>query len=89
MALITWQAVLKQLDMPDIVGSVQVPTLVLHRKHDAIPIEFRRDLAARLERARLVELEGVDHIPWAGDYKSVTGEVEEFLTWHRHEHPAD
>ncbi|MFG1934227.1 adenylate/guanylate cyclase domain-containing protein [Mycobacterium sp. NPDC048908] len=89
MALITWLGVLRQLDMPDIIGDIQVPTLVLHRRDDAIPVELGRDLAERLPRARLVELDGVDHIPWAGDYKSIVGEVEEFLTGHRHEHPPD
>jgi pimeloyl-ACP methyl ester carboxylesterase len=89
MALITWMAVLRQLDMPDIIGGIRVPTLVLHRRHDAIPIELGRDLAARLRGARLVELDGVDHIPWVGDYKSVVGETEEFLTGQRHEHPPD
>ena len=89
MALVTWQAVLRQLDIQDILGSVRVPTLVLHRKQDAIPIEFGRDLAARVEGARLVELDGVDHLPWVGDMESVTGEIEEFLTGHRHEHPPD
>jgi class 3 adenylate cyclase len=89
MALITWQAALRQLDMQDILGSVRVPTLVLHRKHDAIPIGLGRDLAARIQGARLVELDGVDHLPWVGDLESVTGEIEEFLTGHRHEHPLD
>jgi len=89
MALITWLAVLRQLDMPDVVGRLQVPTLVLHRKHDVIPVEPARDLAARLHGARLVELEGVDHIPWIGDVKSITGEIEEFLTGQRHAHPGD
>ena len=89
MALITWQAALRQLDIQDILGSVRVPTLVLHRKHDEIPVELGRDLAARVHGARLVELDGVDHIPWVGDMKSVTGEIEEFLTGHRHEHPPD
>ena len=89
MGFITGQAVLRQLDVEDIYDSVRVPTLVLHRKHDAIPVELGRALAARISGARLVELDGVDHIPWVGDYKSVTGEVEEFLTGHRHEHPAD
>ncbi len=75
--------------MQDILGSVRVPTLVLHRKHDAIPVELGRELAARIEGARLVELNGVDHLPWVGDLESVTGEIEEFLTGHRHEHPPD
>jgi len=89
MGFITGQAVLRQLDVEDIHDSVRVPTLVLHRKHDAIPVELGRALAARISGARFVELEGVDHIPWVGDYKSVTGEVEEFLTGQRHQHPPD
>ena len=89
MALITWQASLRQLDLQDILANVRVPTLVLHRKHDAIPVELGRELAARIQGARLVELNGVDHLPWVGDMNSVTGEIEEFLTGHRHEHPPD
>jgi pimeloyl-ACP methyl ester carboxylesterase len=89
MGFITGQAVLRQLDVEDIHDSVRVPTLVLHRKHDAIPVELGRALAARISGAQFVELDGVDHIPWVGDYKSVTGEVEEFLTGERHQHPPD
>ena len=61
MALLTWQALTQQPDLRDIAGSVGVPTLVLHRKHDAIPVEMGRELAATIPGARLVELEGVDH----------------------------
>ena len=43
----------------------------------------------KIPGARLVELDGVDHMPFVGDMKSITGEVEEFLTGHRHEHPID
>jgi class 3 adenylate cyclase len=75
--------------MCDILGSVRVPTLVLHRKGDAVPVECGRELAAKIPGARLVELGGVDHMPFVGDMKSITGEVEEFLTGHRHEHPSD
>jgi class 3 adenylate cyclase len=89
MALLTWQAVLTQVDVRDILGSVRVATLVLHRKGDAIPVEFARELAANIPAARLVELDGVDHWPAVGDIKSITGEVEEFLTGQRHEHQPD
>lgn len=89
MALVTWQAVVRQLDMADVHESVRVPTLVLHRRHDMIPVELGRALAAKIPGARFVELDGFDHVPWYGDYKSVTGEVEEFLTGQRHEHPPD
>ena len=75
--------------MRDILSSVHVPTLVLHRRGDAIPIEFAHEFAANIPSARLVELDGVDHFPGVGDTTSITGEVEEFLTGHRHEHPPD
>ena len=89
MALFTWQAAIRQVDVRDILGSVGVSTLVLHRKGDAVPLECGRELAAKIPGARLVELDGVDHMPFVGDMKSITGEVEEFLTGHRHEPPID
>ncbi len=48
MALLTLEAVLTQLDVREILGSVRVPTLVLHRKEEAIPVEFARELAAAI-----------------------------------------
>ncbi|HZE17994.1 MAG TPA: adenylate/guanylate cyclase domain-containing protein, partial [Mycobacterium sp.] len=78
-----------QVDVRAILSSVRVPTLVVHRKNEAIPIEFARELAANIPSAQLVELEGVDHWPAVGDIKSITGEVEEFLTGQRHEHISD
>ena len=89
MALLTWQACLTQVDVREILGSVRVPTLVLHRKEEVTPVECARELAANIPGARLVELDGVDHYPAVGDIKSITGEVEEFLTGQRHEHPLD
>jgi class 3 adenylate cyclase len=89
MALLTFEAVVTQVDVRDILSSVRVPALVLHRIGDAIPVEFAREVAAKIPRAKLVELDGVDHWPAVGDIKSITDEVEEFLTGHRHEHPPD
>jgi class 3 adenylate cyclase len=89
MARLTFEAVLTKVDVRDILSSVRVPTLVLHRKNEAIPVEFAREIAAQLPSARLVELDGVDHLPAVGDIKSITGEVEQFLTGHRQAPPAD
>ncbi|HEU4363436.1 MAG TPA: adenylate/guanylate cyclase domain-containing protein [Mycobacterium sp.] len=89
MAWATFQAILTQVDVRDILSSIHVPTLVLHRKNDAIPVEFARELTATIPSARLVELDGVDHWPSVGDIKSITGEVEEFLTGQRHERIPD
>jgi class 3 adenylate cyclase len=89
MALMTWQAGITQVDVRDILGSVRVPTLVLHRRDEVVPLEYGRELAAKIPGARLVELDGVDHWPGVGDIRSITGEVEEFLTGQRHEHAVD
>jgi pimeloyl-ACP methyl ester carboxylesterase len=89
MARLTFEAVLTQVDVRDILGSVRVPTLVLHRKDEAIPVEFAREIAAQIPSAKLVELDGVDHLPAIGDIKSITGEVEQFLTGQRHEPQPD
>jgi class 3 adenylate cyclase len=89
MARLTFEAVLTQVNVADILGSVHVPTLVLHRKGEACPVEFARELAANIPGARLVELDGVDHFPNVGDTKSITDEVEEFLTGQRHQRAPD
>jgi pimeloyl-ACP methyl ester carboxylesterase len=79
MAELTLQAI-TQVDVRNIVDSVHVPTLVLHRNNEAIPIEFARELAAIIPSARLVELDGIDHWPTVGDMKLITGEIEKCLT---------
>jgi class 3 adenylate cyclase len=89
MALLSWQTHLRLIDVRDVLSSVHVPTLVLHRKDEAIPVEFAREFARGIAGARLVELDGVDHLFNVGDITSITGEVEEFLTGQRHEPPAD
>jgi class 3 adenylate cyclase/pimeloyl-ACP methyl ester carboxylesterase len=89
MALLTLQAGISEVDVRDILGSVRVPTLVLHRKDEVVPLEYGRELAVKIPGARMVELDGVDHWPGIGDIKSITGEVEEFLTGQRHDHAVD
>jgi pimeloyl-ACP methyl ester carboxylesterase len=70
------------LDVRDVLPLIQAPTLVLHRKHDhAVNVRAGRWLAEQIPGARYVELEGVDHAPWAGpDTERVLDEIEEFLT---------
>jgi class 3 adenylate cyclase len=89
MAVLAWQAMRQLPDLRSIATSIGVPTLVLHRRDEALPIEMARELAGAIPRARLVELDGIDHIPYVGDADSITGEIEEFLTGQRHEHPPD
>ena len=69
-----------QLDVRDVLGSVQAPTLVLHRTGDRdASVAEGRYLAERIPGARFVELPGNDHVPWV-DVDQVVDEVEEFLT---------
>jgi class 3 adenylate cyclase len=71
-------------DLRSILGTVAVPTLVIHRRDNAfISIDVGRDLVARIPGARLVELPGSDHLPYAGDGDAVTDVIEEFVTGNR------
>ena len=73
-----------QVDVRTVLPAVRVPTLVLHRRGDRDSrLEEGRYIASRIREARLVELEGDDHVPWI-DSDQVVDEVEEFLTGVRH-----
>jgi len=68
-------------DIRNVLSSVTVPVLVLHRSGDLLfPIDGSRDLAKRLPDARFVELPGEDFHPWAGDMNSLVGEIQTFVT---------
>jgi len=69
------------LDVRDVVPTVHAPALVLHRRHDRlVNVRNGRWLAEHLPNARLVELEGDDHVPWYQGADEWLGEVQEFLT---------
>jgi pimeloyl-ACP methyl ester carboxylesterase len=78
-----------ETDVRGILGSIQVPTLVLHRTDDPEHwVDGGRYLAAHIPAARFVELDGSDHFPWAGGQASVLGEVGRFLVAVREEETA-
>ena len=74
---------LRSIDVTPAARSIHVPTLVLHRKGDFVPIESARRLAALIPGARFVALEGQDHALPLGDTEPVVGEIEEFVTGQR------
>jgi class 3 adenylate cyclase/pimeloyl-ACP methyl ester carboxylesterase len=78
-----------EIDVRPIIPSVRVPTLVLHRRDDWIPIEHGRYYAEHIPGARMVELEGPDHWPFVGDVDAIVGEIEEFVTGARAAHETD
>jgi class 3 adenylate cyclase/alpha-beta hydrolase superfamily lysophospholipase len=70
-----------EIDLRPLLPSVQVPTLILQRKHDRInPPSQGRYLADHIPNARYVEQEGDAHILWLGDTDAFISEIEEFLT---------
>jgi class 3 adenylate cyclase len=72
------------LDVRDILPTLHVPTLVLHRSGDRpIDVEEGRYLARHIPDAQFVELSGDDHLWWVGDSDSIVNEIQEFLTGER------
>lgn len=60
---VRFRQVAGNVDVSDILASVQVPTLVLHAKGDLrVPFDQGRQLAAGIPGARLVPLDGANHI---------------------------
>ncbi|MET0510901.1 MAG: alpha/beta fold hydrolase [Thermoleophilaceae bacterium] len=79
-----------EFDVREVLPSIRVPTLVLHRRDDSfIKIEHSRYLAERIPGARYVELEGDQNMFSVGDTEGVLGEIEEFLTGARHDREPD
>jgi pimeloyl-ACP methyl ester carboxylesterase len=73
------------IDVRDVVPSVHVPTLVIHRRYDRlVNVRQGRWLAEHLPNAKLVELPGNDHIPYYENPEKTLGEVQEFLTGTRY-----
>jgi class 3 adenylate cyclase len=72
---------LVNIDVRDILPSVRVPTLLLHRAGDqAISPQSSRYMAEHIPDSRYVELPGSDHLWFVGDVDSIFDEVEGFLT---------
>jgi pimeloyl-ACP methyl ester carboxylesterase len=70
-----------EIDVRDVLSSIHVPTLILHRTADReANVDEGRWIAGQIPTARFVELTGHDHIPWVGDQDAVVDEIEEFVT---------
>lgn len=89
-----------QIDIRDVLPAIRVPALVMYRRdarfgHGAAawrqeggdvitPAEQGRYMAEHISGAKLIKLQGIDHLPWVGQADEVIDEVEEFLTGMRH-----
>jgi class 3 adenylate cyclase len=71
-------------DVRPALDSIQASTLLLHRRGDRhVCADHARYLAKRIPHARLVNLEGEDHMWFAGDADVALDEVEAFVTGRR------
>ncbi len=70
-----------EIDVRDILPSIRVPTLVIHRADDAcLKVEEGRFVAASIPGSKYVELEGKDHLPFVGKQEEILDEIEKFVT---------
>lgn len=69
------------IDVRHVLPTVDVPTLLLHRRGDrAVNYQASTWMASQIPGATYVELAGIDHALFAGDTDAMIDEVEEFLT---------
>jgi class 3 adenylate cyclase len=69
------------IDVRSILPTVDVPTLILHRRGDqAVNRRGSEWMATQIPDAKYVELTGIDHAVYAGDSDAIIDEIEEFLT---------
>jgi pimeloyl-ACP methyl ester carboxylesterase len=79
-----------QIDIRHVLPSIRVPTLILHSVGDrTLPVQHGRYLANAIAGARLVELPGIDHLPYLSDSAAIVDETEEFLTGARRHAETD
>jgi pimeloyl-ACP methyl ester carboxylesterase/DNA-binding winged helix-turn-helix (wHTH) protein len=74
-----------EIDIRNVLPSIRVPSLVIHRTDDqCLKVEEGRFVAERIPGAKFVELPGNDHLPFVGNQDTILDEMEEFLTGARH-----
>ncbi|MFK7936053.1 MAG: alpha/beta fold hydrolase [Saprospiraceae bacterium] len=69
-----------QVDIIDVLPSINVPTLMMQRVNDIdVKIEEGRFIAERIKDAKFIEFEGDDHLFWAGNTEEVLDEMIAFM----------
>lgn len=70
-----------EIDVRNVLPSVRVPTLVMHRSGDeCLKVEEGRYVASLVPNSKYIELGGVDHLPFVGDRDEILDPIERFLT---------
>ena len=69
-----------EIDIRQVLPSIRVPTLVIHRTDDrCLLVQEGRYMAERIPGARFLELPGEDHLPFVGDQDAILDAVEAFV----------
>jgi class 3 adenylate cyclase len=70
-----------EIDVRNVLPSIRVPTLVIHRKDDmCLKVEEGRYVASKIPGSKYIEFEGDDHLPFVGDQVEILDEIERFVT---------
>lgn len=79
-----------EIDVRNVLPTIRVPTLVIHRSGDmCLKVEEGRYVANQIPACKYVELGGIDHLPFVGDQEEILEEIEEFLTGVRYPEEHD
>lgn len=72
---------LEELDVRNVLSSIRVPTLVIHRRDNRlVDVAHGRYLASHIAGSRYAEVDGDDYLPFVGDAEAILEEIEGFLT---------
>ena len=79
-----------EIDIRHLLGSINVPTLILHARHDrSRHIGNSQYLASSIPDAKFVILETEDHLPAIGCPEQIVAEIRKLVTGHHREHDVD
>lgn len=89
-AAVTLTKMNAEIDVRNVLPSVRVPTLVIHRKGDlCLKVEEGRFVASQIPGCKYLELEGIDHLPFVGDQEEILDSIEAFLSGMRNAEEHD
>ena len=78
LAMATFDA-LGRADAQHLLPQIHVPTIVIHRRDEIVPVSEGRLLAEGIDGARFVEISGQDHLPWIGDTAPLLDAIADLL----------
>lgn len=70
-----------ELDITGVLEHIKTPTLLLHRTNDNdVKVEEGKFIAQQIKNSKFIELEGKDHLFWAGNTREILHEIQSFIT---------